>query len=136
MNQYCQMLSNSLLRLADCSRRVSLRFKSEVLDPLKTFNENYENIYEDIKRKVNERIELVVGLTFEHGKLKDNFNQAYEKFEKHKEIQKKVIEKIESGNKSELEKYYFVHTDSTPPQRSLPRTFPIAKSFISHQWRS
>ena len=46
------MLSNSLLRMADCSRRVSLRFKSEVLDPLKTFNENYENIYEEWKKPV------------------------------------------------------------------------------------
>jgi regulator of replication initiation timing len=100
MNQYCQMLSNSLLRLADCSRRVSLRFRSEVLDPLKTFNENYENIYDDIKRKINEKVESVISLTQEHSKLKDNFNQAYEKLEKHKEIQKKVIEKIESGNKN------------------------------------
>jgi hypothetical protein len=60
MNQYYQMLSNSLLRLADCSRRVSLRFKSEVLDPLKTFNENYENIYDDIKKKIDDKIEAVV----------------------------------------------------------------------------
>lgn len=60
VNQYYQMLSNSLLRLADCSRRVSLRCKSEVLDPLKTFNENYENIYDDIKKKIDEKIDAVV----------------------------------------------------------------------------
>lgn len=88
------MLSNSLLRLADCSRRVSLRFKSEVLDPLKTFNENYENIYEDIRRKINEKVDNVVTLTTEHAKLKDTFNQAYEKFDRHKEGQRKLMEKV------------------------------------------
>lgn len=93
-NQYSQMLSNSLLRLADCSRRVSLRFKSEVLDPLKTFNENYENIYEDIRKKINEKVENVVALTTEHAKLKETFNQAYEKFDRHKEGQRKVMEKV------------------------------------------
>jgi len=94
------MLSNSLLRMADCSRRVSLRFKSEVLDPLKTFNENYENIYEDIRRKVSDKVETVMMLTAEHAKLKEGFNQAYEKFDKHKEGQRKVMEKVESGSKS------------------------------------
>ena len=64
------MLSNSLLRLADCSRRVALRFRSEVLDPLKTFNENYENIYEDIQKKIDTKIQQVVVLDQEHFKLK------------------------------------------------------------------
>lgn len=71
-----------------------MRFKSEVLDPLKTFNENYENIYEDIRRKINEKVDNVVTLTTEHAKLKDTFNQAYEKFDRHKEGQRKLMEKV------------------------------------------
>ena len=49
--QHYQILSNSLLRYADSSRRVSLRLKSEILDPLKTFSENYDNVYEDFRKQ-------------------------------------------------------------------------------------
>jgi PHP family Zn ribbon phosphoesterase len=77
INHYHQMLSNSLLRLADCSRRVAMRFKSEVVDPLKTFNENCVNIFEDIKKKIDDRIESIVTHHQEHGKAKDIYSQAY-----------------------------------------------------------
>lgn len=85
------MLSNSLLRLADCSRRVSLRFKSEVLDPLKTFNENYENLYEDVRKKVDSKIGAVITQDQEASRQRDNYNNACEKFEKHRDMQKKII---------------------------------------------
>jgi hypothetical protein len=57
--QYYKMLSDSLSRLADCSMRVANRFKIEILDPLKTFSENYDNLYADIRRNIAERIEAV-----------------------------------------------------------------------------
>lgn len=43
----------------------------------------------------------------EHSRCKDAYLQAFEKFEKHRENQKKIMEKIEKGNKAELEKYIF-----------------------------
>ena len=82
--QYYQVLSNALLRLADCSRRVSLRFKSEILDPTKTFHENYQNLYQDMSRKIESQVTNVVHKEHDSMRAKDAYMNACEKFEKHR----------------------------------------------------
>lgn len=63
---------------------MSLRLKSEILDPLKTFNENYDNVYEDIRKQFEAKIELMTLQEVETIKHRDSYNQACEKFEKHR----------------------------------------------------
>ena len=102
--QYYQLLSNDLLRLADSSRRVALRFKTEILDPTRTFHENYQNLYQKLAGQIEKGVMTVVHHEHDAMRAKDSYMQACDKFEKHREMQKKVMEKIESGNKNELEK--------------------------------
>jgi len=57
-------------------------------------------LFEDIRKRVDDKIGKVIFGDGEMNRLRDNYNSACEKFEKHKDMQKKIIEKIESGNKS------------------------------------
>lgn len=99
-----QLLSNSLLRMAECSRKISVKNKAEVLDPLKTFTDNYERVSDDLIKRVARKM-VSIGESEAHlGRQKESYNQACEKLEKHKEMQNKIMSRIESGNLTELEK--------------------------------
>lgn len=79
-----QLLSNSLLRIASCARRVHEKGRTEVLDPLKTFSTNYLTVSDSLVQKIDTQSISIQHAYLDLLRSRENYHQACEKLEKQK----------------------------------------------------
>lgn len=62
--------------MAECSRKVAFKNKSEVADPLKTFTDNYERVSLDLLNKISKKMNSISDSDANLMKHREAYNQA------------------------------------------------------------